>query len=260
MQIKCLPEAERPREKGANQGVGTLSDTELLALILHSGTRNLSALGLAENLLGSLENGLCGLGSADIDELRSIRGIGTAKAVRLLACAELGKRICGRGPAARVSMTGAEEVAMYFMEQLRHETREHFLAALLNVKNELITYDEVSIGELSSTIVHPREAFQLAVRRSAAGVIFIHNHPSGDPTPSSEDIRTTKRLMGCGELMGIPVLDHIIIGDGVYTSLRRTGVIPGDSGGPGDYVREGCRRSACPSRRGNEGNIYSPYS
>lgn len=260
MQIKCLPETERPREKGASQGVGTLSDTELLALILHSGTRNLSALGLAENLLGGLENGLHGLGSADIDELRSIRGIGTAKAVRLLACVELGKRISGRGPAARVSMTGAEEVAGFFMEKLRHENREHFLAALLNVKNELITYDEVSVGELSSTIVHPREAFQLAVRRSAAGVIFIHNHPSGDPEPSAEDIRTTKRLIGCGELMGIPVLDHIIIGDGVYTSLRRIGVIPGESGGPGDYVKEGCRLSAGASWGRDEGNIYSPYS
>ena len=122
-------------------------------------------------------------------------------------------------------MTSSDDVAGMFMERLRYEKREHFLTVLLNTRGEVIASDDVSIGELSSTVVHPREVFVRAVRKSAAAVIFVHNHPSGDPEPSREDLETTDRLVGAGKLLGIRVLDHIILGDGTFRSLRSLGHI-----------------------------------
>ncbi len=225
MLIRYLPEQERPLEKAVRQGIETLSNTELLALILNSGTRNLSSLDLAAELLAQCEDGLIDLGAMGFDELTVIRGIGQSKAGTLLAAVELGKRIASSRQPERTAVTSSDDVAGMFMERLRYEKREHFLTVLLNTRGEVIASDDVSIGELSSTVVHPREVFVRAVRKSAAAVIFVHNHPSGDPEPSREDLETTDRLVGAGKLLGIRVLDHIILGDGTFRSLRSLGHI-----------------------------------
>ena len=220
MAIKSLSEMERPLEKAAVHGIGSLSNVELLGVIIHSGTRDSSALHLAEELLSGCPHGISDLGSMTLEELEVPRGIGPAKACRILAAVDLGKRIAAAAPVRRPVVRCAEDVAAIFMERLRYEKKEHFFSVLLNVRGEVIEADPVSVGELTSTVVHPREVFRQAVRRSAAAVIFVHNHPSGDPTPSNMDYRTTQRLIECGELLGIEVHDHIVIGDGKYESLR----------------------------------------
>lgn len=220
MAIKSLPESERPLEKAAAQGIGSLSNTELLGIVIHSGTRDSSALHLAEELLSGCSGGISDLGVMTLEELKMTRGIGPAKACRILASVELGKRIATAAPGSRPVVRCAEDVAAMFMERLRYEKKEHFFSVLLNVRGEVIEADSVSVGQLNSTLVHPREVFRQAVRRSAAAVVFVHNHPSGDPTPSNEDILTTKRLVECGKLLGIEVEDHIVIGDGRFISLQ----------------------------------------
>lgn len=225
MRIKLLPEKERPVEKACNLGIARLSNSELIALIIHTGMKNKSAIGLSEDVLGTFPEGLKDLGGCNIDDLLEVNGIGKTKACAILAAIELGKRISACPASDRRSIGSAEDVANIFMEELRYLRKEHFKTVLVNSKGEIISTDEVSVGELSSTVVHPREVFSQAIRKSAAAVIFVHNHPSGDPKPSDEDIKTTKRLMKGGDLLGIRVLDHIIIGDGDYTSLRGMGFV-----------------------------------
>ncbi|MGF6376120.1 DNA repair protein RadC [Clostridiales Family XIII bacterium PM5-7] len=225
MRIKSLPENERPVEKACNIGIERLSSAELIAAIIHTGTKNKSAIGLSEDVLSAFPEGLKDLGGCNIDDLLKISGVGKSKACAILAAIELGKRISACPASEKYSIASAEDVANLFMEELRYLRKEHFKTVLVNSKAEIIATDNVSIGELSSTVVHPREVFNLAVRKSAAAVIFVHNHPSGDPKPSDEDIITTKRLVEGGDLLGIRVLDHIIIGDGKYTSLRGMGFV-----------------------------------
>jgi len=225
MLIKSLPEDERPIEKTLKQGVGALSNAELLALIIHTGTRNSSSIHLAEEVLSICEEGLSSMGSVGLDDLIQISGIGKGKACTILAAVELGKRIATSRPPGRRAISSSDDVASMFMEDLRYEKKEFFKSVLVNAKGEIISVDNVSVGELSSTVVHPREVFSQAIRKSAAGVIFVHNHPSGDPSPSDEDIRTTERLVYGGEVLGIRVLDHIIIGDGNFRSLRAMDII-----------------------------------
>lgn len=159
----------------------------------------------------------------DYEDLVKISGIGPSKAGKLLAAIELCKRISTATVQRRPSAENPNDVADLFMERLRYEKKEHFNAVLINSKGQVIGIDKVSIGELSSTVVHPREAFNNAVKKSAAAIIFVHNHPSGDPSPSPEDLSTTHRLMSVGKILGIRVLDHIIIGNGVFTSLKAIG-------------------------------------
>ncbi|MCI5688332.1 DNA repair protein RadC [Anaerovoracaceae bacterium 42-11] len=225
MQIKLLPENERPVEKACRAGVDKLSSAELLALILHTGTKNKSAIGLGEDVLSAFSGGISQLGGCTLEDLLKIEGIGPSKACSILGAIELGKRIAASMPTGRSAITGSEDIARLFMEELRYQKKEHFKSVLVNTKSEIIAVDAVSVGELSSTVIHPREVFQLAIRKSAAAVIFIHNHPSGDPTPSSQDIETTKRLIEAGKLLGIRVLDHVIIGDGRYVSMGATGLM-----------------------------------
>ncbi|MGI6211723.1 MAG: RadC family protein [Anaerovoracaceae bacterium] len=220
MSIKSLPKEERPLEKALRGGIGKLSDAELLALIIHTGTRKKSAVQLAEELLCSLEDGLYEMGTIGIEELTGLAGIGTAKACAVTAAVELGKRIALSRQPERDAIGDSADVARMFMEHLRYEKKEHFKSVIMNSKGEVLAVDDVSVGELSSTVVHPREVFTRAVRKSASAVIFVHNHPSGDPSPSSEDIETTKRLVHCGEILGIRVLDHVIIGDGRFCSMK----------------------------------------
>ena len=219
MRIKSLPENERPVEKVCRYGIGRLSDAELVALVLHTGTRDKSAIGLAEDVLSIFTDGIGELGSCSLDDLLKINGIGRTKACSVLAAVELGKRIAVTPTADRTCITCPDHVAYMYMENLRYEKKEYFKSVLVNTRGEVIAIDNVSTGELTSTIVHPREVFRMAVNKSAAGVIFVHNHPSGDPVPRREDIVTTKRLIDSGELLGIRVLDHVIIGNGRFSSL-----------------------------------------
>ena len=223
MRIKSLPEEERPLEKLARSGQKTLSNAELLALIIHTGTPGGSAIRLAENVLSVCARGLSDLGAIEMEELTSIPGIGKSKAATVLAAIELGKRIATSPGARRLSASSADEVAGLFMETLRYEKKEHFKSVMVNSRGDVISIDDVSVGELSSTVVHPREVFRQAVRRSAAGLIFVHNHPSGDPSPSQEDINVTQRLVKAGKIMDVPVLDHIILGHNRFVSLKEKG-------------------------------------
>ncbi len=238
MQIKDLPATERPLEKAVFSGVGALSTTELLAVLIHSGTRERSALDLAEQVL-SLSGGLPQLGEMTVQELMGIDGIGRGKSVRILSALELGRRMTARREEKQTVRTPAD-AARLVMEEMRHLPQESFRVLLLNAKGDVISIETVSVGELTATLVHPREVFRSAIRRSAAAVVLVHNHPSGDPTPSREDLDTTYRLMDCGKLLGIRVADHLIIGDGVYTSLleknllgRAEGEVAGRAADPG---------------------------
>ena len=220
MQIKSMPKNERPVEKALKYGIKALSNAELLALILHTGTRNKSAIGLAEDVISLFPDGISGFAVTEPEELTRVQGIGETKACTILAAVEFGKRIAATQAESSVCLEDSESVAKLFMEKLRYEKKEHFKSVLVNTRGGIITVDDVSTGELSSTVVHPREVFSMAIRKSASAIIFVHNHPSGDPTPSKEDIITTKRLIDSGKLLGIRVLDHIIIGDGRYSSLK----------------------------------------
>ena len=160
-----------------------------------------------------------------MQELMSISGIGQSKAARIMAAVELGKRISTAPRTKRMGVESSEDIARMFIEDMRYEKREVFKALLLNPRGEIISVETVSVGELTSTLVHPREVFSQAVKKSAAGIVFVHNHPSGNPEPSEEDIRTTERLEACGKLLGIVVIDHIIIGDGQYCSMQSMGLM-----------------------------------
>ncbi len=225
MQIKKIPKEERPIEKVLNQGVEVLSNSELITLILHSGTKSKSAMSLAEEVLTRDDDGIRFLSHCEIEELLSINGLGPVKATRLLAAVELGKRIAKANSTKDNYVENSQDVADLFMEDLRYKSKEYFKTLLLNTKGKVIYIDTVSIGNLTQTTVHPREVFRKAIQKGAASMIIIHNHPSGDPAPSKEDIRTTRRLVDVGELLGIPVLDHVIIGDGSFESFKCRGLM-----------------------------------
>ncbi len=218
--IKELPEAMRPREKMIARGEDSLSEEELLAIVLGSGTSELSALELARKLLQENE-GLRFLKNMTLEELQSIKGIGPARATLVRAVAELARRLALTSN-REVHIKSPDDVKNYVMEDMRYYDREHFKCLYLNRKNRVLALETISVGGLSSSLVHPREVFKPALKRSAASVILIHNHPSGDPTPSAEDIKITRRIMDSGQLLGIDVLDHIIIGDGRFISLKST--------------------------------------
>ncbi|KAB3531604.1 RadC family protein [Alkaliphilus serpentinus] len=217
--IKKLPEWERPREKLLNYGANKLSNSELLAILLSTGYKEQSAISLAEKILAQ-DEGLRVLTNSTVQELSKIKGIGLAKSSQLIAAVELGKRIALSTKANNYKIKGPEDVTALIMEEMRYLKKEYFNIFLLNTKNEVISIENISVGNLSSSIVHPREVFISAIKRSSSSIILVHNHPSGDPTPSKEDINITKRLLEAGDLLGIKVLDHIIIGDGIYISLK----------------------------------------
>ena len=220
MFVKQLPLNERPREKMLSKGIEYLSNTELLAILLRTGTKDKSVFRLAEEILSLEESGILFLSECSPEDLARIKGIGTAKACQVLAGLELGRRIATKPRENRVRASCPEVIVSLFMEDMRYYKKEVFKVLLLNTKSEIIGTDDISMGSLSSTVIHPREVFLPAIRRSAAAIIFVHNHPSGDPTPSSDDIQTTKRLVEAGKLIGVSVWDHIIIGDGKHISLK----------------------------------------
>ncbi|WP_223702955.1 RadC family protein [Sutcliffiella deserti] len=220
--IKDYPEDQRPRERLIQDGPQSLSNHELLAIILRTGTKEESVLQLANKLLTSFE-GLRLFKDASVEELTNIKGIGSVKAVQLLAAVELGRRIHRLQYEDRYVIRSPEDAANYVMEDMRFLSQEHFVCLYLNTKNQVLHQQTVFIGSLNASIVHPREVFKEAFRRSAASFICLHNHPSGDPSPSREDIEVTKRLNECGKLIGIELLDHLIIGDQKFISLKEKG-------------------------------------
>lgn len=228
MSIKLLPEEERPVEKALHKGLSTLSNGELLALILRTGSSSQTAMGLAESILMSVDGGLAGLVSLTPQELMGIKGVGRAKACAVAALGELAKRIHLKPISDKYRVDCASDVAGFFMEELRYEKKEHFRILMLNAKGIVIGADSVSVGGLTSTAVHPREVFSPAIKKNASTIVLVHNHPSGDPTPSNADIELTKRIQSAGRLIGIKVLDHVIIGDGKYVSLLGEGYIKED--------------------------------
>jgi DNA repair protein RadC len=227
LRIRDVPESERPRERMMREGAERLSNAELVAILLRTGTSSESALRLAERVL-TQTGGLRELADVTLNELMNIRGIGPAKAVQLFAGIELGRRISRTLPPERKAVRSPKDAADWVMEEMRHLKQEHFVCLFLNTKNHVLEKERIFVGTLNSSVVHPREVFRQAIRRSAAGVICFHNHPSGDPSPSVEDIQVTERLFRAGRIVGIELIDHIIIGDGVFYSMRENGYLPGE--------------------------------
>ncbi|WP_305041490.1 RadC family protein [Geoalkalibacter sp.] len=224
--IKDWPQAERPREKLLDRGPESLSDAELLALVLRTGdaaTRT-SALDHARLLLARF-GGLRQLATASITELCQIKGIGPAKAAELQAVFQIARRFADARLRPGDRFTSSEEVFRSFHERLRDHKREVFYTLLLDSKNRVIREVPISEGSLTASIVHPREVFAPVIRESASAVLFVHNHPSGDPTPSREDIEITRRLKDVGELVGVRVLDHIVVGSDRYVSFADRGLL-----------------------------------
>jgi DNA repair protein RadC len=225
--IKEWPEDERPREKMNRQGCASLSDAELLALIIRTGdtSSRKSAIDLGRELISHFSSNLRELGSADITEITAIKGMGIAKAAGVKAAFTLAARFQARKLEKLDRFTSPRQVFDYFHHEFRDSRKEYFLVLLLDGKNRIIRRVQVSEGSLNQSIVHPREVFSPAVKESAAAMILVHNHPTGDPAPSQEDIAITRRLKEAGEIMGIRVLDHIIVGDGEYLSFVERGLM-----------------------------------
>jgi len=222
--IRDLPVSERPRERLQKFGAEALSAQEILALILGRGISGESVMVTAQRLLSQFGS-LKGVASATLEELSKIRGIGLAKAAQIKAVFELTSRLEGyQDSGKKETVKTPEDVVSLVRGRLKNKKKEYFLALLLDTRNQLIRAAEISIGSLDSSVVHPREVFKEAVAASAASVIFAHNHPSGDPAASEDDINLTKRLAQAGEIMGIDVLDHVIVGDQKFLSLKREGL------------------------------------
>ena len=222
--IHDLPISERPRERLQKLGIEALSAQEILALILGRGVAGESVMVTAQRLLSRFGS-LKGIAGASVEELSQVKGIGVAKGSQIKAAFELANRVEGYSEAGNKPLVKTpEDVVGLVRGRLKGKKKEHFLALLLDTRNQLIKVAEISVGSLDSSLVHPREVFKEAISATAASVIFVHNHPSGDPTASEDDIRLTKRLAGAGEIVGIDVLDHIIIGDKNYLSLKREGL------------------------------------
>lgn len=223
MLIRQMPASERPREKMLCQGRESLSNGELIAILIRTGTKEKAAIRLADEIISLDNRGIGYLQECSLEELSIINGIGVAKACQIMAAVELGNRIATLPREERKIIKCTKDVVNMFMETMRYHKKEHFNVLMLDAKGHLMAKENVAIGDIASSIVHPRETFRSAIKRSAYSIILVHNHPSGDPTPSHEDIMVTERLCKAGELVGICVLDHIIIGDGLYISLKEIG-------------------------------------
>ncbi len=229
--MKELPKGERPRERLLGRGPRGLSDAELVAIILGTGHADSAetALDLSRRILKALADGdgdcnpLVRLAEASAEELHRFRGVGPAKIAALMAAFEMGRRI-GSGGVTRPEIRGPEDVASLLASEMAHLDREHLRVVLLDTKNRVAAVETVTVGGLDSSAVHPREVFKASIRRSAAAIILAHNHPSGDPTPSPQDVRATRRMIRAGKILGIEVLDHIIIGSGRHCSMRGRGM------------------------------------
>ncbi len=215
-----LPASERPYEKFEQMGAEALSDAELLAVIIKSGTRDCNSADLARRLLAGKQGNLLNLYAYSLEELQRFPGIGRVKAIQLKAIAELSARIARTARVNQIRMNQADTIAAYYMEQLRHRQTEQLIAAFFDAKCAFLGDQIISLGSISGTFASPREIFRYALLKDAAGLILLHNHPSGDPEPSEDDYSITRRVYETGELIGINLVDHIIIGDNCYYSFR----------------------------------------
>lgn len=225
--VKELPLTERPYEKCEKSGPGALSDAELLAVIIRTGSLNERAVDVAAGVLNysNTHTGLIGLNHLTLKELMSVKGIGRVKAIQLLCVAELTKRMAKATNEDRLHFLNPQSIADYYMQDMRHLSMEKILLVMLDSKSKFLKDIIISSGTVSSSLLSPREIFLLALKYEAVNIILIHNHPSGDPTPSKEDINTTRRMKEAGNLIGIKLMDHIIIGDNKYISLGEQGYL-----------------------------------
>jgi DNA repair protein RadC len=221
--IRDLPESERPRERLQAYGPSSLSTSELLAIILRTGTRSESVINLGSRLLAQF-HGLAGIAKASLADLCEVRGLGVAKAAQLKAALELGKRLMVASPEERPQVKSPSDVANLLMLEMGFLEQEHLRVVLLDTKNHVLGMPTIYVGSLNTSVMRVGELFREAVRANAAAVIVVHNHPSGDPTPSPEDINITRQIVEGGKLLDIDVLDHLIIGQQRYVSLKERGL------------------------------------
>lgn len=219
LRIKELPSSEQPRERLRDYGANALSDGELLAILLRTGLAGLNVVQLAQKLLIE-HGGWAGLQRLQFEELTSIHGLGAAKAAQVKAALEIGRRLLLAEQAQRVQITSPAEVAALLMLEMSHLEQEHLRVVLLNTKNHVLRIDTVYVGTINSSAVRIGEVFKTALKQNAAAIIVVHNHPSGDPTPSPEDVAVTRQLVEAGKLLDVDVLDHLVIGQGRWVSLR----------------------------------------
>lgn len=225
--IKELTLEERPYEKCLRFGAEHLTNAELIAILLRSGTRGENSLSLANRILHpsfSVE-GILSLHQWNLEQLMQIKGIGKVKAIQILCMAELAKRLAKATAGKELDFSSPEKIAKYYMEDMRHLQQEHMKLLLLNTKARLIGESDISRGTVNSTIISPRELFVEALHKNAVSIILLHNHPSGDPAPSREDILITRRIRESGDMIGIELMDHIVIGNNCYVSFREKGLI-----------------------------------
>jgi DNA repair protein RadC len=229
--IREMPPTDRPRERLRERGAAALSDAELIAILLRTGIKGESAVQLAQRVLKEHHHSLHDLKALPLEELAKIRGVGMTKAIQLKAAFDLARRLAEHERRQQPNISTPQHAADAVREEFRGLDREEFCVLLLNAKNALIRISRVSEGSLNASIVEPRETFKEAFKHSAASIILAHNHPSGDPTPSSEDIAITKKLVKAGELLNIAVLDHVIVGQRTagrqqdYVSLKELGLM-----------------------------------
>jgi len=217
--VKELPLDDRPREKLLLRGAQSLSDAELVAILLRTGRKGKSVIEIARDLISS-EGNLAMLATKTVDSLQKISGIGKDKAATIAAAFELSRRILSQPKwFSNKKITSPQDVAEIFIPILRDDSKEKFIVVCLNSANKIIKHETISVGNLNSSVVHPREIFKVAIDNSSASIILIHNHPSGNPEPSNEDIRITKKIVETGKIMDIPVFDHLIIAGETYTSF-----------------------------------------
>ncbi len=222
--IKDLDDNEKPMEKLQFRGAQALTDVELLAILIGSGTKEASALEVAYQVIQKIGNYEL-LMEASVEELMEVKGIGLTKASRIISGLELGKRINTRDSIRKYQICSPDDICKLYEARFRYENVEHFFVVLLDTKNFIVGEVEVSLGDLNKTIVNPREVFKVAIKRSSNAIMLIHNHPSGDPSPSKGDIIVTDRLIEAGKILGIPVMDHIILGYKKYYSFKRENLI-----------------------------------
>ncbi len=217
--MKELPDSERPYEKCMEKGPQALSDAELISVIIRTGSGGESAISLAHRILKLGDDGILNLVGLAVSDLLKIPGIGPVKAVQLKCIVELAKRISMASRAEQMILSDASSIAEYYMEQMRHENREILIAAMFNVRNAFLGDVVISVGTAHASLISPAEIFRRALLRGASSVVLLHNHPSGVPMPSQDDLDVTRRVASCGEMLGIPLMDHIIIGDNRYYSF-----------------------------------------
>ena len=223
--MKDLPESEKPYEKCLKQGAASLSDAELIAVVIRTGSQNEQAVDLAKEILLLPPGGILNLEYLSVSQLQKLYGIGAVKAVQLKCVAEISRRMAMAKRRDRICMNDAESIAAYYMETMRHESKEHLPLSMYGSNSRLLGDEMISVGTCNSSLISPREIYLQALSHQAVYVVLLHNHPSGDPRPSEEDILVTERIKKCGELLDIPLMDHIIVGDNCYYSFHEQGIL-----------------------------------